>query len=168
MLPSRSETTEMPRGSMTFTSSTPGLGVWPGVVAAVSVGSAMFGSGPVLKSAPGVVHHLPSAVWMRARTLYVEAAFMPATKDETAPPPAGAGTGAVERPYFVVSPNSTTACEPAGSVAVNRATSGWLVGWTEAENSPGAASDMACPPDESGAIMPQPGVSPDSLTWGQS
>src|SRR5688500_1745859 len=137
MFPSRSKTTETPRGSMMFTSSTPGLGVWPGVVAVVSVGRAMFGSGPVLKSAPGVVHHLPSPVWIRARTLYVDAAFIPATKDETEPPPAGAGTGAVERPYFVVSPTSTTARESAGSVAVNRATSGWLVGWTEAARSPG-------------------------------
>src|SRR6476661_2992445 len=98
MLPSRSATAEMPRGSMTLISSTPGFGLWLGDVDATSVGSAMFGSAPVVKVWSGVSSHLPSGHWIRARTWYVVDAFMPATRIETVPPPGGDGTGAVERP----------------------------------------------------------------------
>jgi hypothetical protein len=69
MLPSRSATTEIPVGSITLTSSTPGLGVpFCGYDVVESVGSAMFGSAPVVKVSSGVSSHLPSGHWIRART----------------------------------------------------------------------------------------------------
>src|SRR6266542_2300104 len=147
MFPSTSDTAEMPVGSITFTSSTPGLGVCFADVVAESVGRAMFGRTPVRKDALGVVSHFPSGHWIRARMWYVVAAFIPGTRIETGPPPAGAGTGEVGRPYCVVGPNSTVTVVSAGSVIAQRATSGWVVGWTEAERSACWGSDaMAGPP----------------------
>jgi hypothetical protein len=73
---------------------------------------------------------------------YVLACIIPATRNETSPPPAGAGTGEVERPYCVVVPNSTVTCVSAGSVIVQLATSGWVVGWTEAERVTGSVADI--------------------------
>src|SRR5512143_3772970 len=98
MLPATSDTAEMPVGSITLTSSTPAPGIWPREVIAHSVGSAMFGSVPVVKVWSAVVSHLPSGSWIRARMWYVVDAIIPATRIDTEPPPAGAGTGAVERP----------------------------------------------------------------------
>ena len=50
MLPAMSDTAEMPVGSITLMSSTPGLGVpFCGYDDVESVGSAMFGSAPVVK-----------------------------------------------------------------------------------------------------------------------
>src|SRR5689334_4346735 len=98
MLPSMSATAEMPVGSMTLISSSPGFGVWFAEVVAESVGSAMFGSAPVVNVWSGVSSHLPSGHWMRARTWYVVDAFIPAMRIDTGPPPGGDGTGAVERP----------------------------------------------------------------------
>jgi len=137
----------MPVGSITLTSSTPGLGVWFADVVAESVGRAMFGRTPVRKDASGVVFHFPSRNWIRARMWYVVVAFIPATRIETGPPPAGAGTGEVERPYCVVVPNSTVTCVSAGIVIVQLATSGWVVGETLPERSAGEKSyDITRPP----------------------
>jgi len=49
MFASKSVTTEMPIGSITFTSSTPGLGVCPAVVEALIVGRMPEGRAPVAK-----------------------------------------------------------------------------------------------------------------------
>ena len=59
---------------------------------------------------------------------------MPATRIETVPPPEGAATDQVDRPYVVSSPNSMDTVEPAGAVKVYFATRGLLVGATEEEN----------------------------------
>src|SRR6476620_4860924 len=98
MFPATSETTENPSGLITFTSSTPGLGVRPGVVVADSFGSPVAGRAPVVKGCGGVVRQLPSRNWIRAWRRYFVAAIMPATRIDTVPPPDGAFTGAVERP----------------------------------------------------------------------
>src|SRR6266700_5106273 len=98
MFASKSVTTEMPIGSITFTSSTPGLGVCPAVVEAVIVGRMPEGRAPVAKVWSGVVSHFPFGNWICARMWYVVLAFMPATRIDTCPPPGGARTGAVDHP----------------------------------------------------------------------
>jgi hypothetical protein len=54
----------------------------------------------------------------------------------------------VDRPYCVVVPNSTVTCVSAGSVIVQRATSGCVVGWTEPEKLSGCGSDAMVAPSK--------------------
>jgi hypothetical protein len=100
---------------------------------------------------------------------YVLAAIIPATRIETGPPPGGAGTGAVERPYCVVSPNSTVTVVSAGSVIVQLATSGWLVGWTEADRSAGSvADDMGRTSSKLSAVVNRRAIMPQINSVGES
>src|SRR5438309_6547430 len=150
MFPPTSDTTEMPVGSITLTSSTPGLGVWFGAVVATSVGPGMFGIAPVRKVWSGVVVHHPFSSSIRARRWYVVDAIIPATRIVTGPPPGGAGTYEVTRPYAVVGPNSTRTCESLGIEIVKIATCGMFgAGVIVARRAPGSvASDISRPPRE--------------------
>src|SRR5262245_27473358 len=125
--PSRSDTTEMPLGSMMLINSTPGLGVCPG--GTVSVGSVMFDGGVPVANDCGVVVTGPLGSCTTACIQYVVAASMPATRMEIVPPPAGAFTLHVDRTALLPSgQNWTQADAPSGSVSEKLATRALAVG----------------------------------------